>query len=223
MASAPGAEFGADGVGDGVGVVVHEGFGFGFDHDAGEGFGAGVADDDAAGVGEGEFGGGDGGGYGGDLVERALFADVDVDDGLREGFEVGGEFGEGLAAAMHDVEEQERGEEAVAGGGAAGEDDVAGLFAAEGRAGGEHLLEDVLVADGGAEHFDFAALECGFEAHVGHGGGDDGGVGEEVEGFEVTGGEEQDGVAVDDFAVLVGEEGAVGVAVEGDAHGGFVR
>ena len=46
------AEFGADGVGDGVGVVVHEGFGFGFDHDAGEGFGAGVADDDAAGVGE---------------------------------------------------------------------------------------------------------------------------------------------------------------------------
>ena len=117
---------------------------------------------------------------------------------------------------------EERGEEAVAGGAAAGEDDVAGLFAAEGCAGGEHLLEDVLVADGGAEHFDAAALEGGFEAHVGHGGGDDGGVGEEAAGLQVAGGEQEDGVAVDDVAVLVGEEGAVGVAVEGDAHGGFV-
>ena len=54
------AEFGADGVGDGVGVVAHEGFGFGFDHDAGEGFGAAVTDDDAAGVGEFCLGGGDG-------------------------------------------------------------------------------------------------------------------------------------------------------------------
>ena len=128
-----------------------------------------------------------------------------------------------LAGAVDDVEQQERGEEAVAGGGAAGEDDVAGLFAAEGGAGGEHLLEDVLVADGGAEHLDAAALEGGFEAHVGHGGGDDGGVGEEAEGLEVAGGEQEDGVAVDDVAVLVGEEGAVGVAVEGDAHGGFLR
>jgi hypothetical protein len=39
--------------------------------------------------------------------------------------------------------------------------------------------------------------------------------------LEVAGGEQEDGVAVDDTAVLVGEEGSVGVAVEGDAHGGF--
>ena len=44
------AEFGADGVGDGVGVALHGGFVFGFDHDAGQRLGAGVADDDAAGV-----------------------------------------------------------------------------------------------------------------------------------------------------------------------------
>ena len=100
------AEFGADGVGDGVGVVAHEGFGFGFDHDAGEGFGAGVADDDAAGVGEGLLGGGDGGGDGGDLVEGALFADFDVDDDLGEGLEVGDQFGEGFAGAVDDVEER---------------------------------------------------------------------------------------------------------------------
>ncbi len=88
--------------------------------------------------------------------------------------------------------------------------------------GGEHLLEDVLVADGGAKHLDAGALERGFEAHVGHGGGDDGGVGEKAAGLEVARGEEEDGVAVDDAAVLVGEEGAVGVAVEGDAERGFV-
>ena len=46
------AEFGADGGGDGLGVVAHERLGFGLDHDAGESFGAGVADDDAAGVGK---------------------------------------------------------------------------------------------------------------------------------------------------------------------------
>ena len=117
------------------------------------------------------------------VVEGLLLADVDVDDDLGEDLEVGDELGEGLAAAVDDVEEQERGEDAVAGGAAAGEDDVAGLLAAERCAGGEHLLEDVLVADGGAEHFDAAALECGFEAHVGHGGGDDGGVGEEAAGL----------------------------------------
>src|SRR5450755_868880 len=98
---------------------------------------------------------------------------------------------------MDDIEDEECGEETVAGGAAAGEDDVAGLLAAEGCSGGEHLLEDVLVADGRAEHFYFAALERGFEAHVGHGGGDYGRVGEEVEGLEVTGGEQEDGVSVD--------------------------
>ena len=85
--------------------MVH-GFGaFGFDHYAGEGFGAGVADDYAAGVGEGEFGGGDGFDDRGDGVEGALFADVDVDDDLGEGFQVGEERGERLAAAVDDVEE----------------------------------------------------------------------------------------------------------------------
>ena len=43
---------------------------------------------------------------------------------------------------------------------AAGEDDVAGLLAAERGAGGEHLFEDIFVADGGAEHFDAGALEA---------------------------------------------------------------
>ena len=43
-----GAELGADGISDGVGVVLHDDLALGLDHDPGEGFGAGVADDDAA-------------------------------------------------------------------------------------------------------------------------------------------------------------------------------
>src|ERR1700722_15035175 len=148
------AEFGADGGGDGVGVVAHAGLGLGLDHDAGESLGAGVADDDAAGVGKLGLGVADGGGDGGDGLERTLLADLDVDDDLGEGLEVGEELVEGLAGAVDDVEQKERGEDAVAGGTAAGEDDVAGLLAAKRGAGGKHLLEDVLVADGGAVHVD---------------------------------------------------------------------
>ena len=127
-----------------------------------------------------------------------------------------------LPAAMKDVQQQQRGQQAVAGGAAAGEDDVAGLFSAQRRAGGQHLFEDILVADGRAQHFDPGALQCGFQAHVGHGRRDDGGVGEQAACGEVAGREQQDGVAVDDLAVLIGKEGAVGVAVEGNSHGGVL-
>ena len=71
-------------------------------------------------------------GYGGDGVEGLLLADFDVDDDLGEDFEIGGELGDGLAGAGDEVEDDERGEEAVAGGGEVREEDVAGLLAAEG-------------------------------------------------------------------------------------------
>ena len=99
---------------------------------------------------------------------------------------------------------------------------MAGLFAAEGSAGGEHLLEDVLVADGRAEHSDPERLSAASRPML------DMVVattveGEQAAGLEIASGDQQDGVAVDDAVVLVGEEGAVGVAVEGDAHGGLQR
>jgi len=105
--------------------MVH-GFGaFGFDHYAGEGFGAGVADDYAAGGGEVGFGGGDGGYDGGEGVEGEFFADLYVEDDLRVVGQVGDELAEGFVAAVHEIQDEERGEETVAGGGAGGEEDVA--------------------------------------------------------------------------------------------------
>ena len=63
---------------------------------------------------------------------------------------------------MHDVEEKKRGQQTVAGGAPAGEDDVAGLFTAERGAGGEHLLEDIFVAYRRAKHLYSIAFEGGF-------------------------------------------------------------
>ena len=170
------AEFGADGGGDGVGVVAHAGLGFGLDHDAGEGLGAGVADDDAAGVGElrlrrrgwrrrrwglrraGFF-------------SRTLTLTMTWGKTLRSA----SEFVEGAAGAVDDVEDDEGGEEAVAGGGEVRRRGCGRTVRRRAAApAGEHLLEDVFVADGGAEHADAIAPERGLEAHVGHGGGDDG-------------------------------------------------
>ena len=98
-----------------------------------------------------------------------------------------------------------------------GQENVAGLLAAEGRVVDQHLFEDVAVADGGAEHTNAAALEGGFEAHVGHGGGDNQVSSEQATGFEIAGGDEEDGIAVDDVAMCAGQHATVSIAVEGEA------
>ena len=78
------------------------------------------------------------------------------------------------------------------------------MLAAEGRVLLEHLFDHVAVADRGAEHADAAALESGFETHVGHGGGYDEIARQQAAGFEIAGGHEQDGVAVDDVVACAG-------------------
>ncbi len=70
------------------------------------------------------------------VVEWLFLADLDIDDDLGEDLEVGDEFRQRFAAAVDDVEKEERGEQSIAGGAAAGEDDVAGLLATESGAGG---------------------------------------------------------------------------------------
>ena len=159
------------------------------------------------------------GGNGGDGFEGALFADLDVDDDLGKDLQVGGELVDGFAGAGDEVEDHEGGEQAVAGGGQMGQKDVAGLLAAERGVVLEHLLEHIAVADGGAQHADAGALERGFQAHVGHGGGDDQIAGEQAAGFQVACGGQQDGVAVEDVVAGAGHHAAVGVAVKGEAEG----
>ncbi len=70
-----------------------------------------------------------------------------------------------------------------------GQKNVAGLLAAECGVVGEHLLEDVAVAYGGAQHADAVAIEGCFKTHVGHRRGDDQISCEQAAGFEIEGGD----------------------------------
>ena len=73
---------------------------------------------------------------------------------------------------MHHAQHLQRAEDAVAGGGVVGEDQVAGVFAAEGVAVFAHALDDVAVAHGGGFHLDAVLFHGLDEAEVAHDGGD---------------------------------------------------
>ena len=146
------SHFVADCCGDGVGVAAHRFFAFCFDHHARQRLGAAVADDDPAGIVQ--------------LLLRRRESPA-----LRQGWnravffsrtftltitcgkdlEIGSEFVDGFAGAGDKVEHDERGEQAVAGGGQVGEENVAGLLAAQSSILLLHLFKHVAVADGCAQ------------------------------------------------------------------------
>src|SRR5271156_2656120 len=107
----------ANGGGDLFGLAAHHFFRFSFDHHTRQRLSAGVADDDAAVSVKRFFRFADAGGDCVDLVQRFLFLYANVHDDLRKDLEVGDEFVKRLARAAHDIENDERGEQAIAGGG----------------------------------------------------------------------------------------------------------
>ena len=121
---------------------------------------------------------------------------------------------------MHHIKHHQRGEQAIAGGGFGRKEDVAGLLAAQRGTGFLHEFENVLIPDRSAQHTDARAAKRCFKAHVAHGGGNHRVGGKLTAGVKVAGTGKHDGVAVDHAAVLVGEEGTVGIAVKGEAHHG---
>ena len=76
----------------------------------------------------------------------------DVHERLRDGLEAARQLGERPALALHHREHVERRGDAVAGRHVVEEDEVARLLAAEVVAAAAHLLDDVAVADRGADH-----------------------------------------------------------------------
>ena len=87
--------------------------------------------------------------------------------------QVGDEFVQRLARAAHDIENDQRSEQSVAGGGEVRKEDVAGLLAAERGGVCLHHLQHIFVAYRRAQHLDPVASQRGFKTHVGHGRGDD--------------------------------------------------
>ncbi len=198
-----------------IGVAV-------FDQDADLVLGAGVANELAAGVAEGRVG------FlhelleAGEFDERRLGGDLEVDQLLRELAHAGGEFGEGGFLFLHDAQHLERAEDAVAGGGVIGEDEVAGTLATEGAALFAEGLDDVAVADRGGEDLDAGAAHGFVQAEVAHHGAGHPVAAEFSLLVERQGGEGENAVAGNWRAGGVGENHAVGIAVEGDAEVGAV-
>lgn len=217
-----GADRRTDGVGERLAETLDVGIVFGFDHDAGELLRAGITKDDAAVVAESGLSFGKSAGNFGERFERGLGFYFDVDDDLRIVLQA---FNERFDFAVHGNERGDfySGEQAVASGTVFQKNDVAGLLATDDVAAAKHFFEHVTVADRSAGKRDAFASQNSLEAEIGHGSGDDAISLELILGFEMTRGGKENAVAVDDCSGFADEEGAVGIAVKGDAELGAFR
>jgi len=98
-----------------------------------------------------------------------------------------------------------------------GQQNVAGLFAAQRGIVLLHLFEDVTVAHRGPQHPDAGAAQSRLKAHVGHGSGHHQIAGQQAARLQIAGGDQQDGVAIDHVVAGAGQHAAVGIAIEGEA------
>jgi len=106
------------------------------------------------------------------LFQRLLLSNPHIHDHLREDLQICDKLIQWFARSLHDVEDQQCCKQAIACGAVRREKDVPGLLAAQRGVMLTHHLEHVLIADRCAQHADVAHAECGLEAHVGHGCGD---------------------------------------------------
>ena len=95
---------------------------------------------------------------------------------------------------------------------------MAGLLAAHGNGALDHFLHDVLVADRAAHQLDPRIAEGELEPDVAHHRRDERVAVQAPLRLHGARAHEHDGVAVDNASLVVDEDGAVAVAVEGHAH-----
>ena len=95
---------------------------------------------------------------------------------------------------------------------------MAGLLAADAVTVVHHLLVDVFIAHRGLDIVHADLVQRLVQPQVGHDGGDDGIIEQFAPLLHVAAVDVQDQVAVDDAALLVHGQTAVGIAVEGKAH-----
>ena len=129
-------------VGEYVVPLLGESFILGLDEDADFVLGTGIADNGTARAGEFLVCFCDKVGIAGNLGQRGVLLDVEAAEFLRIFFHESGELVELFVFLLHELEDVERGNDTVAGGGVIEEDQVTGLFAAEGEAssGGRRYL-----------------------------------------------------------------------------------
>src|SRR6185437_4476710 len=125
-----------------------------------------------------------------------------------------------LVLALDHREHLQGCDEAVAGGGVVGQDDVAGRLAADVVALRAHLLDHVTVADRRAHEAQALRGEMPLETEIRDHGRDDARILQAAVFLPALGDDGEQLVAVDDMPALVDDEHAVGVAVERNADVG---
>ena len=187
------------------------------DHDADQRLGAGLTDQDAARVAQSLAYGLDGGLHIGVILRGLLVGDLDVLQHLRIDLQRCGQLAHRLLLGQHDLHHLQARQDAVAGAGVLGEDDVAALLAADAAAVFGHVLINILVTDGSLGVANTLLVERLVQTEVGHDGGDDGVHQQLAALLHVAAVNVQDVVAGDDVALFIHAEAAVGVAVVGKA------
>ena len=152
------------------------------------------------------------------VIGATILVDVaHVDEHLRVDGHHGRELGERLLRARHLGDQVQARQHAVTGGGELAHDDVPRLLTTQCEAVRVHVFEHVPVADGGLPDGDAVLLHRPVEPEVAHNGRDEGVVGEVAALFHRHGQDRHDLVTVDDGAVGIHRQAAVGVAVVCDS------
>lgn len=152
------------------------------------------------------------------LLDTGRVGHIHVDELLGILGAAGSQPGGRNAAAAQSLQELQGRQLTVAGGGIFPENGVARLFAADGKAVGEHLLQHMAVAHGGADQVQAVLPAIFVQTQVGHHCGNNGVAGELPLTLQLGGAHGHDLVAVDGLAFFVHQQAAVGVAVEGNAQ-----
>ena len=118
---------------------------------------------------------------------------------------------------MHDPQDLERADDAVTGGCKIAEDKVTALFAAEIKILRNHFLNHVAIAHFSANDFAAVGGERFVQSEVTHFGRDQRVVAELIRFQKIERGDSKNFIAINDFAVFVAEQHAVGVAIMSDA------
>ena len=147
------------------------------------------------------------------FLEGHFLPDPHVADQLREPRPAPGQFAQGLVAFLHDGEDLQHGDQAVAGSAVVAEDQMPAGLSAEIQALPEHQVDHVFIAYGSPLHHAARFLDRLVESGVAHDGRHDGVFLERPLAQHVQSGHGEDVVAVDQIPVLVHEQHPVGVAV----------
>ena len=144
----------------------------------------------------------------------------DASEDLRAESQSGGQPRQRTPFQEQHLSHLQGGQDTVSRQGVLSENDVARRLSPQSVSSLHHGLQDVSVSDPGPDQADAQAGQGGLESQVGHDGGDDPASGQAVSFQQVPGQNMEDVIPGQEPPAVIGQDGAVGVSVEGRAEVG---